>query len=82
MTTEDKLRSFIVDELSWEGDPNELTPDYRLIDGRVLDSLGIVQMVSFLEDEFGVRLRSEEVVPSNFESIRRLSAFVNAKRTP
>lgn len=80
MTTEDKLKTFIVNELNWEGDESDLTADYPLIDGRVVDSLGIVQMVSFLEEEFGIRLDSEEILPSNFESIRRLAGFVDSKR--
>jgi acyl carrier protein len=80
MTIEDKVRNFIVEELNWDGQASELTAEYPLIDGRVIDSLGIVQMVSFLEEEFGIRVGSEEVVPSNFESIRRLADFVNAKR--
>jgi acyl carrier protein len=80
MTTEDKLRTFIIDELGWDGDSSELTADYPLINGRVIDSLGIVQMVSFLEEELGVRVGSEEVVPSNFESIGRLAEFVEDKR--
>jgi acyl carrier protein len=80
MTTEDKLRSFIVEELNWEGDPHELSVDYPLIEGHVIDSLGIVQMLSFLESEFGIRVADEEVLPDNFESISRLTHFIESKR--
>jgi acyl carrier protein len=80
MTTEHKLWTFITEELNWDGDPAELTPDYPLIDGHVVDSMGIVHMVSFIEDEFGIRVPDDEVLPDNFETIRRLTDFVEAKR--
>ncbi len=82
MTTEDKIRTFIIDELGWEGDPRELSPDASLIERHVIDSLGIVQMLSFLESEFGVRVPDEEVVPDNFESISRLTQLVESRQAP
>ncbi len=79
MTTEDKIRAFIIDELKWEGDPRELSADASLIELHVIDSLGIVQMLSFLESEFGIRVPDEEVVPDNFESISRLTHLVESQ---
>ncbi len=79
MTTEDKIRAFIIDELKWEGDPRELSADASLIERHVIDSLGIVQMLSFLESEFGIRVPDEEVVPDNFESISRLTHLVESQ---
>jgi len=80
MSTEERIRAFIVRELNWDGDPEELTADRSLIDGHVVDSLGIQQLVAFLEDEFRITVDDEEVLPSNFESIRRLTGFVTAKQ--
>jgi acyl carrier protein len=79
---EDKVRTFIIEELSWDGTPNELTSDYPLIDRHVLDSLGIVQLVSFLEDEFGIEIEDEELVPDHFGTVGSIASLVQAKRTP
>ena len=81
MTTEDRLRTFIAEELPWAGERSDLTPDFPLIDGGVLDSAGIVQMVSFLEADFGIKVGDEEVIPANFETIDAVSRFVEAKRS-
>jgi acyl carrier protein len=81
MTTEETLRDFILTELKWEGSPADLTLDFSLIDGKVLDSLGIIQMVSFLEREFGIQVNDDEIVPRNFETLGTLAAFVEQKRS-
>ncbi|HWT26003.1 MAG TPA: acyl carrier protein [Solirubrobacteraceae bacterium] len=80
MTTEDRIRTFVLDELNFDGDPSELTPDFPLIDRHVVDSLGIMQMVTFLEEELGVAVADDDVVPEHFESVRRIAELVEARR--
>lgn len=78
--TTERLRTFIVEELSWEGSPSDLTEDYPLIERGTLDSLGIFQLVSFIENEFGVEVRDEELVRDNFGTLNDITALVEAKR--
>jgi acyl carrier protein len=72
---ERELERFIVDELLEER-----------YDGRdplatdALDSLGIEQLVEYIDEEFGVRLDDEELVAENFESVPALAALVDSKR--
>jgi acyl carrier protein len=77
MTTKESLRRFIIEELSFSGDPAALDDDdYPLLDNQVIDSLGVFQLVSFLEDEFGIEVDDEELVPDNFATIGRIVALV------
>lgn len=76
---EDGLRRFILDEIRWGGSPELLTDDYPLIDKQVIDSLGIFQMVSFIETEFGVAVADEDLVLENFGTIASISKLVAAK---
>jgi acyl carrier protein len=78
MTTEDTLRGFLVAELNRQDSPAELTSDFSLLD--VLDSVAIMVTVSFIESEFNIKVDDDEVVPSNFETLARLAAFVEAKQ--
>lgn len=80
MTTQGKVRNFIVEELNWQGRSEELTDDYPLIERGAVDSLGIFSIVAFLEDEFGIELQDEELVPDNFSSISNISALVKSKK--
>ena len=79
MRTEDRLRQFIVDELNWNGRPDELTDSFPLIENGAVDSLGIFRIVSFIEDEFGVEILDEELVPQHFGTIGGVAQLVDGK---
>lgn len=50
-----------------------------LLESGVLDSLGVLDLVSFVEQEFSVHVADEELVPENFHTIDRIAAFVESK---
>jgi acyl carrier protein len=81
MLTEERIRSFIQTDVQYAGRPSELTEDTSLLESGALDSLGIVKLVSFLEQEFGITISDEELVPRHFESIRAISMFIESKRS-
>jgi acyl carrier protein len=54
--------------------------DASLLDAGIVDSLGVLDLVTFLEDAFGVKVEDEELNPENFESVAALVRFVEAKR--
>jgi acyl carrier protein len=81
MTDKDTIRRFVVEELQWTGSADELTDDASLIDSGVIDSLGIVKTISFLESTFGIKVREDELMPRNFETIDSIAAFVENKRS-
>lgn len=47
-----------------------------LLDSGLIDSVGIFELVSFLEERFGVQIPDEEIVPEHFETIENLNALV------
>jgi acyl carrier protein len=53
--------------------------DDNLLEIGIIDSLGILDLVNFLEQNLGITLSDEELVPDNFLTIERLSAFVQSK---
>jgi acyl carrier protein len=69
---EKTLESFIVDELLEDEQFDGRDP----LATHAVDSLGIEQLVEYVEEEFGVRLRDEEMIEQNFESIPALAALV------
>jgi acyl carrier protein len=80
MTTEDKLRRFIIDELQFPDEPGRLTAEYELLDSGTLDSLGIYAVVTFCEDEYGVQIDDEELVPENFATLGDIARLVRSKQ--
>lgn len=51
-----------------------------LLDGGLIDSLGILEVVSFLENEFKISVCDEDLIPENFGSVRNLAQFVTYKQ--
>lgn len=77
MDTRDKLRQFMVEELQTPNDA--LESDSPLITSHIIDSLGMLQIVSFVESEFEVEIADDELVPTNFDSISAIAQLVESK---
>jgi acyl carrier protein len=80
MTTQERVRQFIVQEVAPEGDKDQLTDDLPLIENNLIDSLGIFHIVSFLEREFDVEVLDEELIPEHFGTIGSIARLVESKR--
>ena len=74
----DRIRQFVLEQfpLARQG---ELQDDDSLINGQIIDSLGTIDLVEFLESTFGITLSDEELVADNFESIRSIAELVASK---
>ena len=79
-TTADTLRHAIASEINPAFSEQDLGDDVQLFEMRVIDSLGIFGLVSFIEQEFQVEVLDEELVPENFGSIGAMARFVDEKR--
>ena len=73
------LRQFVMENLAQGKVGGVIGDDASLIDNGVIDSLGIFQLVSFLEQSYGVRVRDEEIVLENFRSLNAIEEFLVAK---
>jgi acyl carrier protein len=80
VSTEQQIQDLIVDNLDWTGSRDELTDEYPLIERQVIDSLGMLKLISLLEQEFDIEVDDEELVPSNFGTIKDIATFVDSKR--
>jgi acyl carrier protein len=76
-----RVRQFIVENF-FVSDPSTLPDDASLITGGFVDSTGLLEVIAFLETEYGIRVLDEETIPENLETIGRIAAFVARKRPP
>jgi acyl carrier protein len=76
---EQKLRK-IVTETFLVGGEGDLLGDDSFIEKGIIDSTGILQLVEFVEQEFGLQVADEDLIPENLDSISRLVAFVERKK--
>jgi acyl carrier protein len=79
--TREQIRDFLLADGGWTGSRDELTDELPLIENRVIDSMGLLRLVSWLEERYGVSIPDEEIVPANFGTIAGIDELVAAKRT-
>lgn len=75
---EEQIRRFIVEEVLEESDGQDLPDDIPLLSG-LLDSFGLMSLISFLEERYELVIRNDQVVKKNFETIGALATFVEGK---
>lgn len=78
---EQDIRGFIVEALLFGRDTDNLGRADSLLTRGIIDSTGVLELVSFVEREYDILVDDAELVPANFDSIERLAAYVERKRT-
>ena len=76
----DKVRSFIVENFLF-GNDGGLLDDSSFLDEGIIDSTGVLELVNFLEEEFGIAVKDEELIPENLDSIANVVAYLERKST-
>jgi acyl carrier protein len=76
---EQKIRQFITDNFLFREDRASLTDAESLLEAGVIDSTGVLELVAFLEREFGLAVDDAEIVPENLDSISRIVGYVKGK---
>ena len=73
-----QVRSFLEENYLF-GQQNVLQNGDSFLDGGILDSTGILQLIAFLGDAFGISVEDEEVTPDNLDSIDKIAAYIQRK---
>lgn len=70
------IRKFVMDRLAKKNEHLEVDDRDDIITAGIIDSLGIMQLVAYIEETFSVKVRDEDIVPEHFESIEAISTFI------
>ncbi len=73
------IEEFIVNEITAGLETGSLARDEDLLAADLIDSLGITELVGFLESKFGITVADEDLTPENFRSVDSIVAFVARK---
>jgi acyl carrier protein len=79
MTTATDIRAFIIENFLFGDTSQDLGDDVSLIETDLVDSTGILELVAFIEETYGVTVKDADIIPANFDSIGRLAAFVASR---
>ena len=72
------IRDFIVENFLL-GDGRRLSDSTPLLEAHIIDSTGILEIVSFLEEKFAITIEDEELRPENLGAVENISSFLDKK---
>jgi len=75
---QDQVRAFVTNNF-YVAEPDALQNADSLLDSGVIDSTGVLEIIAFIEETFGLAIEDAEILPENLDSIDRISNFVVRK---
>jgi len=75
----EKVRDFILQNYLFTTDPAALGLDDSLLERGIVDSSGMMEIIFFIEEQLGVKMREDEMVPDNLDSVNKITRFVQAR---
>jgi acyl carrier protein len=79
MSAEATIRNYILENYLFTDDQSALNSDDSFLEKGVLDSTGILEVIYFLEETFGIKISDEEMIPENLDSVKNIVAFIERK---
>lgn len=70
------IKKFIVKEIAKKEEHMQVSDQENIVETGLIDSLGIMQLVLYLEKEFFIKVKDEDIIPEHFESIDAISAYI------
>lgn len=77
---EKEIRDFIVENFLFGNREKLPDDDGSFLQKGLIDSTGILEVINFIEEKFGIRVEDDDLVPENLDSVRRLADFIVRKR--
>lgn len=78
--TENKVRSYILENFLFSGDGAELPGDASFLDMGIIDSTGVLEIIFFIEEEFKIKMDDMDMLPENLDSVNNIVRYVESHR--
>lgn len=75
-----QIKKFIAENMLFSGDGFTHADDASLLDAGIIDSIGVMELVTFVGNNFKVTVPPEDIMPENFDSVQKLAAYVSRKQ--
>jgi acyl carrier protein len=74
------IRDFLLENYLFTTDTSAIGVDDSLLGRGIVDSTGMLEVIFFIEEKLGVKVKDEEMIPDNLDSINKIASFVEARR--
>ncbi|HEB71627.1 MAG TPA: acyl carrier protein [Nitrospirae bacterium] len=75
--TRDKIYNFIIENYLFGDTDTELKDDESLLAKGIVDSTGILELVLYVEKTFNIKVKDEDMIPDNLDSINQIVRYIN-----
>jgi acyl carrier protein len=82
MTIESQIKEYIARNLLFSDNGFPYPDDASFLEEGIVDSVGVMELVAFVEEKFGLKIEDTDVTPDNFDSVDKLAAFIRRKTSP
>ena len=79
MDIKEQIRAFVTSNF-YVANPTSLEDGASLLDQGIIDSTGVLEVIFFIEEIFGIKVEDSEMLPDNLDSIERIANFVARKK--
>lgn len=76
----EKFRLYILENFLFSDDQSELNDDDSFMEKEIIDSTGILEVIEFLEEECKIKIKDDEMIPENLDSVNKVMNFVEKKQ--
>ena len=80
MEVKSELRRFIIENFYYGQDDQSLGDDVSFLENGIIDSTGVLELVSFIQEAYHIRVDDAELLPENLDSLNRLDSFIARKK--
>ncbi len=80
MSIKQDIKTYILENYLFTDDDSQLSDSDSFLEKGILDSTGILEVIYFIEDEYGIKVEDEEMIPENLDSVESLVVFVQHKQ--
>ena len=81
MTFDNKLRTFILENYLFTNDQSKLKNSDSFLETGIIDSTGILEVITFIQDELNITIEDDEMIPENLDSVDNILTFIKKKTT-
>jgi len=74
-----KMREFVKNNFLYSSEIEDISDIDSFIDRGIIDSTGVLELIDFIEETFGISIENDEVVPENLDSFQNIERFVRSK---
>jgi acyl carrier protein len=72
------VREFVVENFLF-GEGESLKDDTSFMEAGIIDSTGVLELIMFLEETYGIKIEDDELVPENFDNLQNVARYLGKK---